>query len=184
MRGVKRADCVGGSFFCGGGSAGFCRGEVEIFDQLIEIIFAAGDKSKRDNLAFGEKDERGLVHGEFVGEWLGEIGAHKFAGVDVDDGWIAGGFEAFGGDEFGEWGEIVVGFFEPRIGGRIFGDDDDGGVDGVSGGVGRALENGEENLGGGGVNFGAAFSGRVGLGLGVGLGGWSSRICCVRSTQP
>ena len=127
-------------------------------DEVIDFILAARDEGERDDLTLGEQDERRLMHGEFIGERLGEISADELTGVDLRNVGIAFDLEAFGGGEFGERTEVILGLFETRIGGGAFGGDNDGGVDGFSDGVGWAFEDGEQDFtSGGGFLFRGLF---------------------------
>ncbi len=82
-------------------------------------------------------------------------------GVDLRNVGIAFDLEAFRGGEFGEWTEVILGLFESRISGGAFGGDNDGGVDGLSDGVGWTFEDGEQDfaLGGGFLFCGFFFFG-------------------------
>ena len=143
------------------------RTEMQAFDEVVDFVVAAGDEGEGEDLSLGEENEGGLMHSQLGGlfcdvvgrvtggtvcgraggaERLGEIGADELARVDLDILGITLGFETFCGRQLGEWGEIVFGFFEAGIGGGGLGGDDNRGVDGRSGGIGWALEDGKKDL--------------------------------------
>ena len=76
-----------------------------------------------------------------------EIGAQQLPRLYLQRIWLALGFQAFGGCEFREGAQVVFGLLQAGIGRYTLGGDHDCGVDGVSGGLRRALENGEQDFG-------------------------------------
>ena len=66
--------------------------------------------------------------------------------VDAREDGLTFGFEPFGGREFGQRAEVVLGLLQPRIASRALGCNNHSGVDGVSSRIGRALENREQNV--------------------------------------
>src|ERR1039458_1533050 len=119
--------------------------------QIVALLLAARDESKRDDLALGEEGERALAHGELVAgclnfAWLAEIGAQQAPRLDFERIGFAFGLKAFSGREIGERPEVVFGALEAGIGRGALPGEQDPGVDGVSGGLGRALENRQQNF--------------------------------------
>ena len=139
---------------------------MEAVHQIVDLIFAAGDESERDNLALGEQDKRALAQGDFLAAWLAEISPQQVPLLNVERIRFALGLEAFGSREIVERAEVVFSTLEAGIGRHALGGDYDRGVDGLSRGLRRALENRQQNFGFAGLisllHLGAAINPAVG----------------------
>src|SRR5882724_3177098 len=125
---------------------------MKAIHQVVQLVFASGYEGERNELTLHEQDQRALSHGElFVVrlnfERLDEISAQQLLRLHLQHVGFAVGLEAFAGREIRERAEVVFGFLETGIGRRALGGDYGGRIDGVSGGLGRALENGEQKVG-------------------------------------